>query len=338
MKEYSFLSKETAIGKEKYIPFQRAIRERSYLPEGILSERNENNVCFSSPRHLERAMNEGRILEAPAVACRADTLELSVDLGCAVGTIPKSEVALGANNSSGQRDIAVITRVGHPVCFVITELWQEGGKWHASLSRKKAQEMCLCEYISKLTPGDIIPACVTHLDPFGAFVDIGCGIISLLNVDCVSVSRITHTKERLKKGQMIYTAVKAVDRENGRIYMTLRELLGTWEENAAAFSVGEAVVGTVRSVESYGIFVELTPNLAGLAEKKEGVKVGDSCSVYIKNIIKDRMKIKLSIIDCFSNTNPPVPLEYYISPPKTNHISYWRYSPEGASKIIETVF
>ena len=51
--------------------------------------------------------------------------------------------------------------------------------------------------------------------------------------------------------------------ENNRICLSQRELLGTWEENAALFSQGETVAGVVRSVESYGIFVELTPNLAG---------------------------------------------------------------------------
>ena len=42
-------------------------------------------------------------------------------------------------------------------------------------------------------------------------------------------------------------------------------MLGTWAENAALFSPGQTVTGVVRSVEDYGIFVELTPNLAGLA-------------------------------------------------------------------------
>ncbi|MGL0910084.1 hypothetical protein ACSTB0_13670, partial [Faecalibacterium wellingii] len=42
-------------------------------------------------------------------------------------------------------------------------------------------------------------------------------------------------------------------------------LLGTWEENAAGFTVGETVVGIVRSVEEYGTFIEIAPNLAGLA-------------------------------------------------------------------------
>lgn len=60
----------------------------------------------------------------------------------------------------------------------------------------------------------------------------------------------------------------------GRVSLSHKELLGTWEENAALFSPGETVSATVRSVESYGIFVELTPNLAGLAEPKAGVRAG----------------------------------------------------------------
>lgn len=58
----------------------------------------------------------------------------------------------------------------------------------------------------------------------------------------------------------------------------------------------------MRSVEHYGVFVELAPNLAGLAEPKDGVKVGQQASVYIKNLIPEKMKIKLIIIDSF---DPP---------------------------------
>lgn len=314
------------------------MKENTYLPEGCLLDTSENAMYLATPKMLEKAMQEGRILEGVATACRADSMELTVSMGCAVGTIPKSEAAFESGGAAPARDIAVITRVGRPVCFVITDLWEEDGKWRARLSRRRAQKMCLDNYISGLIPGDIIPAAVTHLDPFGAFVDIGCGIISLLSVDCISVSRISHPSDRLKKGQLLHAAVKSIDRESGRIYMTLRELLGTWEENAASFEPGSAVMGTVRSVESYGIFVELTPNLAGLAEKRDGVEVGASCAVYIKNIIKDRMKIKLSLIDTLPSPQSAAPLEYFINPKETSHISYWRYSPDTAAKVIETVF
>ena len=64
-------------------------------------------------------------------------------------------------------------------------------------------------------------------------------------------------------------AIKNRDAQ-GRFVLTIRELLGTWAENAARFTVGETVVGIVRSVEEYGTFVEIAPNLAGLAESRGG--------------------------------------------------------------------
>jgi small subunit ribosomal protein S1 len=95
----------------------------------------------------------------------------------------------------------------------------------------------------------------------------------------------------------------------------------------------------VRSVEQYGIFIELAPNLAGLAEYKEGVYEGQNAAVYIKNIIPERMKIKLVLIDTYNNDQsgvmkPAKPL-YYI---ESGHIDVWRYSPQNCEKVIETVF
>jgi chorismate synthase len=90
----------------------------------------------------------------------------------------------------------------------------------------------------------------------------------------------------------IYAVVTSI--EDSRICLSQRELLGTWEENAALFAQGETVMGIVRSVEDYGIFVELTPNLAGLAEPREGVRVGQHAGVYIKNILAEKMKLKMA--------------------------------------------
>lgn len=314
------------------------MKENRYLPEGRLIGTYENEMYLSSPKMLEKAMREERILEGIAASCKGETMELTVNLGCAVGIIPRREAAMEKVGEDAPRDIAIITRVGRPVSFVVTDMWEENGVCYASLSRRRAQEMCQQNYVSRLTPGDIIPAAVTHLDPFGAFVDIGCGIVSLLSVDCISISRISHPGDRLKKGDFINAVVKSVDPANGRIYMSLRELLGTWEENAAGFEIGSTVVGCVRSIEDYGIFVELSPNLAGLAERRDGISVGDLCAVYIKNIMKERMKIKLSIIDSYINHNDLTPLKYFIDASITDHISYWKYSPDNCPKLIETVF
>lgn len=318
------------------------MNSKYYQPEGSLIYTHENLSYISSISGLERAMREGRTLEANAIMCDEE-LNLHVDLHGVRGIIPKEECVLSLNGDP-IKDIAIITRVGKPVCFKVKALEPFEGGYRALLSRREAQIECNNYYVSSLLPGDLIPATVTHLDSFGAFVDIGCGIPSLLCIDCISISRISHPADRLYSSQRLTVAVKSNDIESGRIYVTLKELLGTWEENARDFCVGQTVSGIVRSVESYGVFVELTPNLAGLAEVREDnpsfrdIEPGQRVSVYIKSIIPDKMKIKLVLIDIGERVRPDGKLRFFISDKDTGHIDFWQYSPENSFKTVGTVF
>ena len=113
------------------------------------------------------------------------------------------------------------------------------------------------------------------------------------------------------------------------------------------FCRGQTVAGIIRSVESYGVFVELTPNLAGLAELREGFSLSDGedrssmigkiAAVYIKNIIPERMKIKLVLVDSYVGDVTPQHLKYFYDD-KVTHIDYWRYSPDSCAKVIESIF
>lgn len=309
----------------------------TYLPEGMYSG-SQNSELMSSLPALERAMAQRKILEAPAILCDGD-LNLIVDLGMIQGIVPRSQAAI-SQNGEPIKDIAIISRVGKPISFMITGFDTDSkGNPRAILSRRAAQYACLHDYLMTLQAGDIIPAKVTHLEHFGAFVDVGCGLPSLFSIDSISISRIAHPRDRFYVGMPVRAVVKSVDPENQRIYVSHKELLGTWEENASNFRVGQTVVGIVRSVEEYGIFIELAPNLAGLAEYREDVEVGQPAAVYIKNIIPERMKIKLVIIDtCKSeNTRSGEHLQYYI-PSEVTHLDYWRYSPMGTHRVIESVF
>ncbi len=303
-----------------------------FYPEGRLINTVENRAYLKSLSTLAQACHEGRILEGRAVVCDSSH-DLIVDLGCIKGIIPREEGAIGIKEGT-VRDIAVISRVNKPVCFIITGFERDAlGNTRAILSRRAAQERCSKLYTSNLKTGDVIDARITHLEAFGAFADIGCGIVSLMPIDTISVSRIDHPKERFTVGMDIKAIVKSI--ENDRISLSHKELLGTWEENVSMFSIGETVAGTIRSVEEYGAFVELTPNLAGLAELKEGIRPGQQASIYIKNIIPEKMKVKLIIIETFDHSYPPMQPEYFFS---GEHMPYFRYSPPEATKVIETVF
>lgn len=314
----------------------------TFAPEGALFGTRENREYISSRQGLERAMREGRILEATAMLCDG-RMRLHVDLYGTVGIIDRAEAMLSPDDTE-VKDIAVITRVGKPVCFKVMGFAREDGREVAILSRREAQKECYLSYLSDLVAGDIVAAKVTHLDTFGAFVDIGCGVVSLLCIDCISVSRISHPSDRLSVGDGVFVVIKSIDRESGRIFVSMRELLGTWLENASEFEVGQTVAGVIRSIESYGVFVELAPNLAGLAEIREGSRavemprVGECAAVYIKSMIPDKMKIKLVLIDSYRTPLPEKKLKYFVDCGTVCHIDRWRYSPIGSTKVIETCF
>lgn len=310
--------------------------QNSYFPEGTLINNSENTKYLSSKEALELAMKKGIILESTATLCYGE-LSLCVALCNGVkGIMPKEEVVF--ENNGETRDIAIITRVGKPICFKVTEIKEDNNETVAILSRKEAQKECFENYISKLTPGDIIDTKITHLEHFGAFCDIGCGIVSLLSIDCISVSRISHPKDRFFVGQTLKTVVKSIDSQTRRINVSRKELLGTWEENASLFAPGMTVAGKVRSVEDYGIFVELTPNLAGLAEYRDGVSIGQTAAVYIKSINPQKMKIKLVLIDSYKSVSDLSLQEYLSKTASLSHIDFWRYSPLDCQKTVETDF
>lgn len=316
---------------------------QEYLPEGMLLDTAENRELTSSLAGLERAMATRRVVEGVAVRCDEDQT-LHIDL-CGIHAVIAADEVLWRRADEARKDIAVLSRVGKAVSARVIGFEYRENETVAVLSRRLAQEDCRREYLSSLRAGDLISARVTHLEPFGAFLDIGCGIPSLLSVDSISVSRISHPRDRLTVGMDLTVAVKNVDPLSNRIYATLRELLGTWKENASRFSVGQTVTGILRSVESYGVFVELAPNLAGLAEvhgeahaAELRARIGCGVSVYIKSILPERMKIKLVLIDSGFPAPRPKSLPYFIDRSTVSHLSSWVYSPPQSRKLVETRF
>lgn len=298
-----------------------------YRAEGLC--RNANHLRRDE---LYRCINTGEVLQSTALAFDTNR-RLRFELDGLRGYMPYAECV---DTAPGEevKDIAVLTRVGRPTCFMITGVFQDEEGEAFMLSRAAAQRRCKREYLDTLESGSVIPCTVTHIENFGAFCDIGCGIAALLPIDCLSVSRISTPADRVQVGQQLLCAIKNRDAQ-GRIVLTLRELLGTWSENAACFAAGETVVGIVRSVEEYGVFIEIAPNLAGLAEADPSLRPGQAVSVYIKNILPDKMKIKLVVVN--KNLGQPLRFEphYFVT---KGRISRWIYSTPQSRKQIETVF
>jgi len=110
-----------------------------YRPEGMLIDTPENKQNTRSISALELAMEQEKILEARALVCDS-AHNLIVDLGCCKGIIPRGQTALGIEDGT-MRDIAIISRVNKPVCFMVVGFEQKGGEVVAVLSQQGTGKM-----------------------------------------------------------------------------------------------------------------------------------------------------------------------------------------------------
>lgn len=210
------------------------------------------------------------------------------------GVIPRREIVAVNLDKDGLPKTNLCTGKVHK--YVQFKIKEKDGD-NLIFSRRDLQEDVLNCIKTDLQEGQIVKGIVKNITPYGAFIDIGGGVVGLVHIEDLSVARIKTPFERIKIGQKLDIVVKYIDRETGRINLSYKEMLGSWEENAKNFELGMKTKGIVRETEKNknGIFIELAPNLVGMAEYKDGLEYGEQIDVIIKKIDYDRKKVKLII-------------------------------------------
>ena len=258
-----------------------------FVPEGWNEEVENLNL-----QKIQEYKEENKIVQGIVQSCD-EQYNLHIPLGNQIeGIIPRCEVE---NIQEGIPDERLCTGKVHKyVQFKIENIENDN---EIILSRKSVQQEALQYIKNTMQIGEQVIGIVKNIRPYGAFIEIGGGIVGLAHIEDLSVARIKTPYERLKIGQKVKVVVKSIDRYTGKVNLSYKETLGTWEENAKKFSTGMKVEGIIRETEKNknGIFIELTPNLVGMAEYSEGYKYGQRVNVYIKKIDNAKKKVKLLI-------------------------------------------
>ncbi len=167
---------------------------------------------------------------------------------------------------------------------------------------KEESEKAAAEFWANAEVGKLYKGTVKSLTSFGAFVDLG-GVDGLIHISELSPVRISHPSEAVKVGDEIEVYIKELNKEENRISL-VKELK---EQKAAEFwanaEIGKQYTGIVKSLTSFGAFVDLggVDGLAHISElswqrikhPSEVVKVGDSLTVYIKDLNQETGKVSL---------------------------------------------
>ena len=255
-----------------------------------------NEITKVNKDNIQDFLNNNKTLQGLVKECDDNyNLHISFENGVN-GIIPREEVeGINIEENGLPKSNLCTGKVHKFVQFKIKEVSSENV---LILSRKEVQKEALSWMKDELQEGQIVTGIVKNIKPYGAFVEIGGGVVGLVHIEDLSIARIKSPYERLKIGQKIKIMIKSIDRENMKIILSYKETLGTWEDNAKKFSVGMKVSGIIRETEKNknGIFIELMPNLVGMAEYDDGYKYGQNVDVFIKKIDKDRKKIKLNIV------------------------------------------
>ncbi|QIZ68180.1 30S ribosomal protein S1 [Geobacillus subterraneus] len=171
---------------------------------------------------------------------------------------------------------------------------------------EEEQERQQKELLSRLEPGQVLDGVVRRIADFGVFVDVG-GFDGLVHISQLSHTRVAHPSEAVKEGDAVKVKVLAVDPEQGRLSLSIKEALpGPWEGISEKVRPGDVVKGTVKRLASFGAFVEIFPGVEGLvhvsqiANRRIGsphevLKEGDEVKAKVLDVNESEHRISLSI-------------------------------------------
>ncbi len=228
-----------------------------------------------------------------------EEFNLHVSLGMGImAFVPRAEVSSIIEDNGLPAENASTSKLNKVTQFKVVDIFYLEDEIHPKIVlSSKAVELDVRKWMyMHLKPGMKLKGTVRGLTEYSAFVDVGGGVTAIIRLDDISTVRIKHANERFKYGQRIEAIVKSYDRDTGRIELTYKELLGSFKENVKDFKEGQLVEGIVRSREKNGIYVELKPNLIGLAAHRSGLEYGQKVLVHIKKINFEKEKIKLVIV------------------------------------------
>ena len=119
--------------------------------------------------------------------------------------------------------------------------------------------------------GGVVEGRVRNLTDFGAFIEIEDGIDGLVHVSNLSwTKRVKHPSEVLKKGDRVKAQVLAIEADNRRLSLGIKQLEpDVWETFFQNHRIGDVVHGKVLRVASFGAFVEIADGIEGLCHNSE---------------------------------------------------------------------
>jgi small subunit ribosomal protein S1 len=279
----------------KVIKFNKK-RGNIVLSRRVLLEKERDQMKQKTLETLE----EGQVLDGTIK--NLTEYGAFVDLGGIDGLLHITDMSWGRVNHPSE-----VFKVGDKVTVKVLKYNAETER--VSLGLKQTQEDPWNHVQEAYPLGKKVSGKVMSITDYGAFVELEPGVEGLIHVSEMSwTKKIKHPSKMLEVTHEVECQVLEVDSRAKRISLGLKQLEpDPWSLFTDKYKPGDKVVGKVRSITDYGVFVGIEDGVDGMVHKTDlswTVKVnhpqdmhqkGDDVEAIILSINHDEKKVSLGI-------------------------------------------
>src|SRR5690606_30896634 len=184
-------------------------------------------------------------------------------------------------------------RIGETLSLRVIELNEEQNRLILSERAARALPGERADLLTRLRVGDTCSGHITNLCEFGAFVDLG-GVEGLIHISELSWGRVGHPSDILTRGQFVEVYVLDVNKDAGRIALSLKRLHpDPWETVHERYHIGETVTGVITNVVDFGAFARIEEGLEGLIHVSE---LAEGHFLHPRNVVQEGQEITARIL------------------------------------------
>ena len=150
---------------------------------------------------------------------------------------------------------------------------------------------------------------VSNIADYGCFVEIEEGVEGLVHVSEMDwTNKNVHPTKVVHLGEEVEVMVLDIDEERRRISLGMKQCRANpWEEFAATHNKNDRVVGTIKSITDFGIFIGLDGGIDGLVHLSDlswdllgedvvrNYKKGDELETVVLAVDAERERISLGV-------------------------------------------
>jgi small subunit ribosomal protein S1 len=242
-----------------------------------------------------------------------------VDLGGVDGLLHKTDMAWKRIHHPSD-----VVTVAEEIEVQVIGINPENEKISLGLKQKTSDPWGNIE--EKYPIGSTVHGVVVNIVNYGAFLQLEEGVEGLIHVSEMAWTRRNVAPSRIvNKGDEIEAIVLEISREDKRISLGLKQLQqNPWELLEERAPVGSKIIGRVRNLTNFGVFVEIEPGIDGLihtsdlswtkrgAAANEALKEGSEIEVVVLQIDAAERRVSLGLKQTQPDPWEEVPEKYKV--------------------------